>query len=940
MAYVRAFNKLDENGNQVVLNLSASDLAKRRRDKTIYNEIKQNSETLNTKNPEKTNGYKYSTIRTKITCDILGGDGHYDYTNSNNMPCITCENQESISGKDIINQKRIFNQVRIPASMYLMNMGAFTSASSRINNGNIVNWNQSSDQVLAATQSIVHPTHGNSLKTTLTSHRPGASSPGGKGVDIKHDSYARYLNRKKTSNISTMTSLLCIKCNREPMILTFVDVQEIMLPLYDTIGNYSVDWGDGIPVVLSGDSPAPFKDYGSPVSSITVKIYLYENNGSKIGRFGNYFNNWIGHDKLKEITQWGDFNGLKTINRLGNANLTRVPSDLPSTVTNTRHMFRDASNFNQDIGGWDVSNVTNMGLMFVRATNFNQDISKWEVGSVTDMYGMFGYATNFNQDIGKWDVSNVTSMRFMFGYATNFNQDIGGWDVSKVTDMGLMFLNATNFNQDISKWDVSNVTSMRYMFGYAIDFNQDIGKWDVSNVTSMSYMFLTATNFNQDIGNWNVTNVKYMGFMFYNASNFDQDIGKWNVRKVTDMSYMFYEGINYSPLNLSATLIKWNKIISPDNTISNNIYEMIRGCTIYPAGLDALIDLSNKLWINFDRNTVIVTENNPVYYESDIYNLLLDVSVNEYDIKPKLNDGITINYYEMKDSELPTDFTLDPNTGNITGKPMNIEINEYEYTIYGTDETRNITFPLILKLNISDISYNASQYDYLQNNLIDPISPIIYNPNSIFKSLLFNPSLPKNLSIDLNNGKITGIPKFAIDPTAYKLTATTTSNFKKEITLTIKVDGFNYTTDNFQSAFDIFQNSEITLETSKNDGYSNFRISPKLPDGLTINNDDGTISGKITKFDTNGKQTVTIPYNITATKNPTITVTILLNIHCNNQCPRHVTLTRQIGTFNTQALRYSAIVSNSSRQNGRIRYITNSGTNINRTYEEPPRNKF
>jgi hypothetical protein len=38
---------------------------------------------------------------------------------------------------------------------------------------------------------------GNSLKRTLTRLRPGALSPGGAGVDIKHNSYDRYLLRLK-----------------------------------------------------------------------------------------------------------------------------------------------------------------------------------------------------------------------------------------------------------------------------------------------------------------------------------------------------------------------------------------------------------------------------------------------------------------------------------------------------------------------------------------------------------------------------------------------------------------------------------------------------------------------------------------------------------------------------------------------------------------------
>jgi len=67
-----------------------------------------------------------------------------------------------------------------------------------------VNWNQMSDRVNPHSMQFQnHPSHGNSTKATLTSIKPGACSPGGKGVDVKHDSYARYLARKKAGNLRT-----------------------------------------------------------------------------------------------------------------------------------------------------------------------------------------------------------------------------------------------------------------------------------------------------------------------------------------------------------------------------------------------------------------------------------------------------------------------------------------------------------------------------------------------------------------------------------------------------------------------------------------------------------------------------------------------------------------------------------------------------------------
>jgi hypothetical protein len=100
-----------------------------------------------------------------------------------------------------ITQKRIWNTVRVPASEYTMNIGAlnvYTKPSAIFGN---VNWNQMSDRPLPANALVKNiqtvPSHGNSTKRSLTRDRPGAQAPGGKGVDVKHGSYARYLARLK-----------------------------------------------------------------------------------------------------------------------------------------------------------------------------------------------------------------------------------------------------------------------------------------------------------------------------------------------------------------------------------------------------------------------------------------------------------------------------------------------------------------------------------------------------------------------------------------------------------------------------------------------------------------------------------------------------------------------------------------------------------------------
>tara|TARA_B100000524_G_C23648167_1_gene369217 strand:+ start:259 stop:1911 length:1653 start_codon:yes stop_codon:yes gene_type:complete len=107
-------------------------------------------------------------------------------------------NRYSIYNIDSINQ-RIYNTVKVSQSEYLMNKSSLTAQYKSRDNDNL-NWNTRSDRLLPANSLKNFNTvtrNGNSRKSTITRLRPGALTPGGHGVDVKHNSYARYLARKK-----------------------------------------------------------------------------------------------------------------------------------------------------------------------------------------------------------------------------------------------------------------------------------------------------------------------------------------------------------------------------------------------------------------------------------------------------------------------------------------------------------------------------------------------------------------------------------------------------------------------------------------------------------------------------------------------------------------------------------------------------------------------
>ena len=99
------------------------------------------------------------------------------------------------------NLKLIQNTARVYSSLYSSNLGPLNAYKQPTNATYGVCWNQMSDRPVPSIQRATIPTGSNTSMnrrhTSVTSSRPGCQTPGGKGVDIKHNSYDRYLNRLK-----------------------------------------------------------------------------------------------------------------------------------------------------------------------------------------------------------------------------------------------------------------------------------------------------------------------------------------------------------------------------------------------------------------------------------------------------------------------------------------------------------------------------------------------------------------------------------------------------------------------------------------------------------------------------------------------------------------------------------------------------------------------
>lgn len=163
------------------------------------------------------------TSNSLLSINLLGPTlfNNYPYVESSKSNCRTCNQRvcnQNLSGDDPASQyqrqKIIQNTVRVASSLYTMNLAGLASYQKPLNTSQLVNqpgtpyvapprvyWNQMSDRARPANQTTKTASgsayHTSSTRHTITRDRPGAMSPGGVGVDIKHNSYDRYLNKLK-----------------------------------------------------------------------------------------------------------------------------------------------------------------------------------------------------------------------------------------------------------------------------------------------------------------------------------------------------------------------------------------------------------------------------------------------------------------------------------------------------------------------------------------------------------------------------------------------------------------------------------------------------------------------------------------------------------------------------------------------------------------------
>lgn len=125
------------------------------------------------------------------------------YPNYEEGNCYGCSSGQATTLVLSAINNQINQKVRLPVSLYVSNISSYAGSCDVVKYGaSVLPWNQSSDRLKRSVSKTIVPSHGNSLKCSLTRLRPGALKPGGKGVDIKHNSYDRYLNKLKGKTLN------------------------------------------------------------------------------------------------------------------------------------------------------------------------------------------------------------------------------------------------------------------------------------------------------------------------------------------------------------------------------------------------------------------------------------------------------------------------------------------------------------------------------------------------------------------------------------------------------------------------------------------------------------------------------------------------------------------------------------------------------------------
>ncbi|WP_080434331.1 Ig domain-containing protein [Burkholderia ubonensis] len=241
--------------------------------------------------------------------------------------------------------------------------------------------------------------------------------------------------------------------------------------------------------------------------------------------------------------------------------------------------------------------------------------------------------------------------------------------------------------------------------------------------------------------------------------------------------------------------------------------------------------------------------------------------------------GDTLTSFQIEPS-LPAGLSMDPGTGIISGTPSSPSAATV-YAVTGSNATHSLTTSLSIAVESSEIApgtftYREANVVYAVNKTIAPNEPI-GNTGGVITGYGVSPSLPVGLQLDPNTGVISGTPTKVTPTTTYTVTG---SNGAGRATTQVVIEVAQMEVPPVQITYAepnavYVRGIPIVANVPETQGgeIADWNVSPPLPDGLSMNEKTGVISGQPTTIQDPTEYTIT-GRNEAGTGQATITITV------------------------------------------------------------------
>ncbi len=204
----------------------------------------------------------------------------------------------------------------------------------------------------------------------------------------------------------------------------------------EEVYNYNVDWGDGTTdTSITEDITHTYGEPGTYQVSITGRFpSIYFNASEEVVSYPSQLSD---AQKIIAVNQWGTNRWISMAFAFaGCSNLDILATDIPDFSKDILliAMFLDCTSLkgNETMAQWDLSPITSpASLMFSGASQFNQSVSNWDISNIPYIDRMFQNASSFNQNLENWDIRNKQNMDALFdgsGMSTsNYDKTVEAW---------------------------------------------------------------------------------------------------------------------------------------------------------------------------------------------------------------------------------------------------------------------------------------------------------------------------------------------------------------------------------------------------------------------------------------------------------------------------------------------------------------------------------